>query len=106
MTTVVGLRRPSRDKKPSTGAGPALSSRYPFACHVAEGNCVRIPLGGLLQFVLGTDDYGADGVAGVFGFILEAAQEPTSSEYQLRGALTLRSNGDPHVSQALYIDQI
>jgi hypothetical protein len=52
-----------------------LSSGDPFARHIAEGNCVRIPLGGLLQLVLVVHDYGADDFAGLFGFILETAQK-------------------------------
>src|SRR6516225_5711717 len=52
-----------------------LSSGDPFARHIAEGNCVRIPLGGLLQLDLFVHDYAADGFVGHFGFILEAAQK-------------------------------
>jgi hypothetical protein len=52
----------------------SLSSRNPFASHVAEGNCVRVPLGDLLQLVLVVHNDCADGVAGVLGFILEATR--------------------------------
>ena len=52
-----------------------LSSGDPFARHIAEGNCVRIPLGGLLQLDLVVHDYAADGFVGLFGFILEAGSE-------------------------------
>jgi len=54
----------------TTPAG--LSSRNPFTGHVAEGNCVRVPFGGLLQLVLVIYDDCADEVAGV---IPEATQE-------------------------------
>jgi hypothetical protein len=42
-----------------------LSSRNPFTGHVAEGNCVRVPFGGLLQLVLVIYDDCTDEVAGV-----------------------------------------
>jgi hypothetical protein len=83
----------SRERLCGNTAG-GLSSGDPFARHIAEGNCVRIPLGGLLQLDLVVHDYAADGFAGLFGFILEAVK-PLRRMISLQRTKTLGSAISP-----------